>query len=150
MLLPTTLVGSYAQPPELLRPDARSISHSPSVTMSSPASSCALMARIAASSCASESQGLGMRKSAARAIPTGSPPRSKESTSTTRAPRSIGRAGFQIRAQIIWAKQQFAIGRGDYHFKHEPSWYAVRKGKTGGLSLPLAFAMYTRLIGSGR
>lgn len=39
-------------------------------------------------------------------------------------------AGFEIRAQIIWVKQQFAIGRGHYHFQHEPCWYAVRKGKT--------------------
>ena len=44
---------------------------------------------------------------------------------------SLVASGFQIRAQIIWAKQQFAIGRGDYHFQHEPCWYAVRKGKTG-------------------
>lgn len=38
--------------------------------------------------------------------------------------------GFDIRALIIWAKQQFAIGRGNYHHQHEPCWYAVRK-KTG-------------------
>ena len=38
---------------------------------------------------------------------------------------------FQIRSQIVWAKQQFAIGRGDYHWQHEPCWYAVRKGKPG-------------------
>lgn len=38
---------------------------------------------------------------------------------------------FQIRSQIIWAKQVFAIGRGDYHWQHEPCWYAVRKGRTG-------------------
>ena len=44
---------------------------------------------------------------------------------------SIERAGFAIRCQIIWAKQHFAIGRGDYHWKHEPCWYAVRKGATG-------------------
>lgn len=44
---------------------------------------------------------------------------------------SLVAAGFEIRAQIIWAKQQFAIGRGHYHFQHEPCWYAVRKGKTG-------------------
>lgn len=36
-----------------------------------------------------------------------------------------------IRAQVIWAKSHFAIGRGDYHPQHEPCWYAVRKGKTG-------------------
>lgn len=38
-------------------------------------------------------------------------------------------AGFEMVAQIIWAKNNFAIGRGDYHFQHEPCWYAVRKGK---------------------
>lgn len=44
---------------------------------------------------------------------------------------SLRATGFVARAQIIWAKQQFAIGRGDYHWKHEPCWYVVRKGKTG-------------------
>ncbi len=43
---------------------------------------------------------------------------------------SIESAGFEIRCQLIWAKQHFAIGRGDYHWQHEPCWYAVRKGKT--------------------
>lgn len=38
---------------------------------------------------------------------------------------------LNIRAQIIWSKSQFVIGRGDYHPQHEPCWYAVRKGKTG-------------------
>lgn len=42
--------------------------------------------------------------------------------------RSIG---FEMRALIIWAKSQLVIGRGDYHPKHEPCWYAVRKGKPG-------------------
>lgn len=36
---------------------------------------------------------------------------------------------FQIRAQIIWSKQHFVLSRGAYHWKHEPCWYAVRKGK---------------------
>lgn len=44
---------------------------------------------------------------------------------------SIEAAGFGIRAQIIWNKSNLVIGRGDYHQKHEPCWYAVRKGKTG-------------------
>ncbi len=44
---------------------------------------------------------------------------------------SLISCGFEIRAQIIWAKQQLVIGRGDYHPKHEPCWYAVRKGKPG-------------------
>lgn len=37
-------------------------------------------------------------------------------------------SGFVIRIQIIWAKSNFPIGRGDYHVRHEPCWYAVRKG----------------------
>jgi DNA modification methylase len=28
-------------------------------------------------------------------------------------------------------KQHFAISRGAYHWRHEPCWYAVRKGHTG-------------------
>jgi ParB-like chromosome segregation protein Spo0J/DNA modification methylase len=38
---------------------------------------------------------------------------------------------FQIRSQIIWMKQHFAISRGAYHWQHEPCWYAVRGGQTG-------------------
>ena len=37
---------------------------------------------------------------------------------------------FQIRSQIIWMKQHFAISRGAYHWQHEPCWYAVRGGET--------------------
>ena len=37
-------------------------------------------------------------------------------------------AGFEIRTQIIWAKQHFALSRGAYHWQHEPCWYAVREG----------------------
>ena len=39
-------------------------------------------------------------------------------------------AGFRIRAQIIWVKQHFALGRGDFHWQHEPCWYVVREGKS--------------------
>lgn len=42
---------------------------------------------------------------------------------------SLVAAEFELRAQIIWAKSQMVIGRGNYHWKHEPCWYAVRKGK---------------------
>ena len=42
-------------------------------------------------------------------------------------------AGFSIRSQIIWVKQHFALSRGDYHWGHEPAWYAVRgKGQCRG------------------
>jgi DNA modification methylase/predicted nucleic acid-binding protein len=34
---------------------------------------------------------------------------------------------FDVRAQIIWNKDRFIIGRGHYCFNHEPCLYAVRK-----------------------
>ena len=40
---------------------------------------------------------------------------------------SLATCGFAIRAQIIWAKNRFALSRGDYHWQHEPCWYAVRR-----------------------
>jgi DNA modification methylase len=43
---------------------------------------------------------------------------------------SLAAAGFQIRSQIVWAKPAFVIGRGHYHWQHEPCWYAVRKQAT--------------------
>jgi DNA modification methylase len=45
---------------------------------------------------------------------------------------SLEGAGFEIRCQIIWAKQHFVISRGHYHWQHEPCWYAVRKGASAG------------------
>ena len=36
--------------------------------------------------------------------------------------------GFDLVTQIIWAKNNIVIGRGNYHPKHEPCWYVVRKG----------------------
>jgi len=46
---------------------------------------------------------------------------------------SLIATGFGLRAQIIWAKSQFVIGRGHYHPHHEPCWYAVKnkQGATG-------------------
>jgi DNA modification methylase len=44
---------------------------------------------------------------------------------------SLEAAGFDIRTQIIWAKDRFALSRGDYHWQHEPCWYAVRKSRAG-------------------
>ena len=44
---------------------------------------------------------------------------------------SLAACNLNVRSQIIWVKSNFAIGRGDYHWQHEPCWYAVRKGKTG-------------------
>jgi len=39
--------------------------------------------------------------------------------------------GFELRAQIVWAKAHFTLGRGHYHWRHETCWYAVREGKAG-------------------
>jgi DNA modification methylase len=41
---------------------------------------------------------------------------------------SLTAVGFDTRAQIIWAKDRFALSRGHYHWQHEPCWYAVRNG----------------------
>ena len=42
---------------------------------------------------------------------------------------SLDECGFELRSQIIWAKDSFSISRGHYHWQHEPCWYAVRKGQ---------------------
>jgi DNA modification methylase len=39
--------------------------------------------------------------------------------------------GFELRAQIVWAKPHFTLSRGHYHWRHETCWYAVREGKAG-------------------
>jgi DNA modification methylase len=44
---------------------------------------------------------------------------------------SVEAEGFVVRSQIVWAKARFVLGRGDYHWQHEPCLYAVRKGATG-------------------
>ena len=44
---------------------------------------------------------------------------------------SLENAGFEHRSMIIWAKDRFTLGRGHYHWQHEPAWYVVRKGATG-------------------
>ena len=44
---------------------------------------------------------------------------------------SLEAAGFAIRSQIIWAKERLVLSRGDYHWQHEPCWYAVKKAGKG-------------------
>jgi DNA modification methylase len=39
---------------------------------------------------------------------------------------SLMASGFEIRSQIIWAKDRLVMGRGHYHWQHEPAWYAVK------------------------
>lgn len=42
----------------------------------------------------------------------------------------IEAAGFEIRAQIVWVKPSLVMGRGAYHWQHEPCYYAVRRGSS--------------------
>jgi DNA modification methylase len=44
---------------------------------------------------------------------------------------SLEAAGFAIRSQIVWAKDRLVLSRGDYHWQHEPCWYAVKKTGKG-------------------
>ena len=44
---------------------------------------------------------------------------------------SMTDCGFEIRSQIVWAKNNLVVSRGHYHWQHETCWYMVRKGSTG-------------------
>jgi DNA modification methylase len=49
----------------------------------------------------------------------------------TTVAESLIACGFDIRSQIIWAKERLVLSRGDYHWQHEPAWYAVRRKGRG-------------------
>ena len=49
----------------------------------------------------------------------------------TTVAQSLEACGFAVRSVIIWDKTRLVIGRGDYHWQHEPAIYCVRKGRTG-------------------
>ncbi|MFL5914906.1 MAG: DNA methyltransferase [Gaiellaceae bacterium] len=42
--------------------------------------------------------------------------------------QGLAEAGFDLRQQIIWVKQIHTLSRAHYQWRHEPCWYAVRKG----------------------
>ncbi|MGE0829148.1 MAG: site-specific DNA-methyltransferase [Hyphomonadaceae bacterium] len=44
---------------------------------------------------------------------------------------SLAANDYEMRAHIVWDKTRLIIGRGHYHWQHEPCWYAVKKGATG-------------------
>jgi DNA modification methylase len=44
---------------------------------------------------------------------------------------SLESCKFAHRSMIIWVKDRFTLGRGDYHWQHEPCWYVVREGRKG-------------------
>ena len=45
--------------------------------------------------------------------------------------KSLRTCGFAIRSQIVWAKPNFVISRGDYHWQHECCLYALRDDDGG-------------------
>lgn len=45
--------------------------------------------------------------------------------------KSLVENDYEIKCQIVWNKNNFAIGRSHYHWKHEPCWYAIKKGSEG-------------------
>jgi DNA modification methylase len=50
--------------------------------------------------------------------------------------RVLEAEGFEVRAQIIWAKAQLVISRGHYNWQHECCYYAVKKGATASWTGP--------------
>jgi DNA modification methylase len=44
----------------------------------------------------------------------------------TTVAESLTACGFEIRSQIVWAKDRLVLSRGHYHWQHEPCWYAIR------------------------
>jgi len=44
--------------------------------------------------------------------------------------RGLENVGYEVRQQVVWVKRTQVISRSHYHWKHEPCWYAVRKGKS--------------------
>jgi DNA modification methylase len=46
-----------------------------------------------------------------------------------RISKRVEAAGFEVRCQIIWAKNTFAWGFGHYKFRHEPIFYAHIAGR---------------------
>jgi DNA modification methylase len=49
----------------------------------------------------------------------------------TTVAESLVASGFDIRSQIIWAKERHVLSRGHYHWQHEPMIYAVRNSGKG-------------------
>lgn len=49
---------------------------------------------------------------------------------TSEVLNSLRAVGFEPRGSIVWDKLRLLISRGNYHWRHEPAWYVVRKGRT--------------------
>jgi len=42
--------------------------------------------------------------------------------------RSLSACNFELKSQIIWVKKNFVLSRSHYHWRHEPCFFAVKKG----------------------
>lgn len=42
----------------------------------------------------------------------------------------LRRANLEPKQQIVWNKSHMVLSRSNYHWKHEPCWYAIRNGAT--------------------
>lgn len=66
--------------------------------------------------------------------------------------QEMEKQGFEARAQIIWNKMRFIIGRGHYCYNHEACFYGVRKKKTahwvGGNNNPTVWDINHRASGT--
>ena len=43
--------------------------------------------------------------------------------------QSLINSGYELKYLIVWNKDLMVLGRGDYHWKHELLWYAIKKGE---------------------
>ena len=68
---------------------------------------------------------------------------------------SMEAAGFQIRSQIIWDKTRLVIGRGDYHWQHEPALMRSARARpaigpaTGSRRVTPSLAKYSQQLDLG-
>jgi hypothetical protein len=69
---------------------------------------------------------LSLQTAGASSPTSGTPPRAR-----CKPHRRSSKPISSCAVRIIWRKQHFAISRGHYHWQHEPSWYAVKKGQSG-------------------
>lgn len=43
---------------------------------------------------------------------------------------TLKKAGFHLKSCLMWVKNSLVLGRGDFHFRHEPILYATKPGAT--------------------
>ena len=41
---------------------------------------------------------------------------------------ALKKSGFQLKSCLMWVKNALVLGRGDFHFRHEPLLYAIKPG----------------------